>query len=76
MYAAHLKGTVDRMICDPPFLSDDCQTKSEYLISTYLPVQQQSFPPFSAFLSFCLSLCVCVSLSTSPFPPSPLYYYP
>ncbi|KAI0551892.1 putative N6-adenine methyltransferase-domain-containing protein [Xylaria curta] len=23
----HLKGTVDRMICDPPFLSDDCQTK-------------------------------------------------
>ncbi|KAH8163250.1 hypothetical protein CIB48_g5007 [Xylaria polymorpha] len=24
---AHLKGTVDRMICDPPFLSDDCQTK-------------------------------------------------
>ncbi|KAI0906947.1 putative N6-adenine methyltransferase-domain-containing protein [Ustulina deusta] len=24
---AHLKGAVDRMICDPPFLSDDCQTK-------------------------------------------------
>ncbi|KAI0542475.1 putative N6-adenine methyltransferase-domain-containing protein [Xylaria digitata] len=24
---SHLKGTVDRMICDPPFLSDDCQTK-------------------------------------------------
>ncbi|KAI0458977.1 putative N6-adenine methyltransferase-domain-containing protein [Xylaria acuta] len=24
---ANLKGTVDRMICDPPFLSDDCQTK-------------------------------------------------
>ncbi|KAI1826590.1 putative N6-adenine methyltransferase-domain-containing protein [Xylaria intraflava] len=24
---ANLKGTVDRMICDPPFLSEDCQTK-------------------------------------------------
>ncbi|KAI0803433.1 putative N6-adenine methyltransferase-domain-containing protein [Xylaria sp. FL0064] len=24
---AHLKGAVDSMICDPPFLSDDCQTK-------------------------------------------------
>ncbi|KAI2634555.1 putative N6-adenine methyltransferase-domain-containing protein [Xylaria nigripes] len=24
---ATLKGTVDRMICDPPFLSEDCQTK-------------------------------------------------
>ncbi|WYZ43045.1 hypothetical protein EsH8_VI_000744 [Colletotrichum jinshuiense] len=23
-----LKGTVDRAICDPPFLSDDCQTKT------------------------------------------------
>ncbi|KAI3319033.1 putative N6-adenine methyltransferase-domain-containing protein [Xylariaceae sp. AK1471] len=23
----HLKGNVDRMICDPPFLSEDCQTK-------------------------------------------------
>ncbi|KAI8627504.1 putative N6-adenine methyltransferase-domain-containing protein [Xylariaceae sp. FL1651] len=24
---AYLKGTVDRMICDGPFLSEDCQTK-------------------------------------------------
>ncbi|KAI1365094.1 putative N6-adenine methyltransferase-domain-containing protein [Xylaria arbuscula] len=24
---AHLKGAVDRMIVDPPFLSEDCQTK-------------------------------------------------
>ncbi|KAI0880426.1 putative N6-adenine methyltransferase-domain-containing protein [Annulohypoxylon maeteangense] len=24
---AHLKGAVDRIICDPPFLSEDCQTK-------------------------------------------------
>lgn len=24
---ASLKGSVDRIICDPPFLSDDCQTK-------------------------------------------------
>ncbi|KAI1385326.1 putative N6-adenine methyltransferase-domain-containing protein [Hypoxylon trugodes] len=23
-----LKGTVDRIICDPPFLSEDCQTKA------------------------------------------------
>ena len=27
---AELKGTVDRIICDPPFLSEDCQTKSEH----------------------------------------------
>ncbi|KAI2471152.1 putative N6-adenine methyltransferase-domain-containing protein [Annulohypoxylon bovei var. microspora] len=25
---AHLKGAVDRVICDPPFLSEDCQTKT------------------------------------------------
>lgn len=25
---ANLKGSVDRIICDPPFLSDDCQTKA------------------------------------------------
>ncbi|KAI1809094.1 putative N6-adenine methyltransferase-domain-containing protein [Poronia punctata] len=24
---SHLKGTMNRMICDPPFLSEDCQTK-------------------------------------------------
>jgi methylase of polypeptide subunit release factors len=24
---AVMKGTVDRIICDPPFLSEDCQTK-------------------------------------------------
>ncbi|KAM3083187.1 Protein-lysine N-methyltransferase efm5 [Clarireedia jacksonii] len=23
----HLKGTVDRVVCDPPFLNEDCQTK-------------------------------------------------
>lgn len=27
--AAELKGNVDRMICDPPFLSEDCQAKCE-----------------------------------------------
>lgn len=27
--AAELKGSVDRMICDPPFLSEDCQAKCE-----------------------------------------------
>ncbi|EDN95177.1 hypothetical protein SS1G_11052 [Sclerotinia sclerotiorum 1980 UF-70] len=24
---AHLKGCADRVICDPPFLSEECQTK-------------------------------------------------
>lgn len=24
---AEMKGTYDRVICDPPFLSQDCQTK-------------------------------------------------
>ena len=27
LYLAELKGTATRIICDPPFLSDDCQTK-------------------------------------------------
>lgn len=26
---ATLRGAADRLICDPPFLSEDCQTKSE-----------------------------------------------
>lgn len=26
--SAHLKGQFDRVICDPPFLSEDCQTKT------------------------------------------------
>ncbi|ESZ96777.1 N(6)-adenine-specific DNA methyltransferase [Sclerotinia borealis F-4128] len=28
MLPAHLKGSADRVICDPPFLSEDCQTKA------------------------------------------------
>ncbi|KAK5653556.1 hypothetical protein OQA88_8815 [Cercophora sp. LCS_1] len=27
-YKAHLKGSIDRFIVDPPFLSEDCQTKA------------------------------------------------
>ena len=26
---ADMKGSVDHIICDPPFLSEDCQTKGE-----------------------------------------------
>lgn len=29
MHAGNLKGAVTRIICDPPFLSEDCQTKGE-----------------------------------------------
>jgi len=29
--SGHLKGSVDRIICDPPFLSEDCQTKGELM---------------------------------------------
>ncbi|KAL2179464.1 putative N6-adenine methyltransferase-domain-containing protein [Thermothelomyces heterothallicus CBS 202.75] len=36
---AHLKGTCDRIIADPPFLSEDCQTK------TALTVRWLSRPP-------------------------------
>lgn len=28
---AELKGTFDAIICDPPFLSSDCQTKGGWL---------------------------------------------
>jgi EEF1A lysine methyltransferase 1 len=27
--SAELRGSFDRMICDPPFLSEDCQTKGD-----------------------------------------------
>ena len=27
--AAYMKGMFDRVLCDPPFLSSDCQAKSE-----------------------------------------------
>ncbi|KAK4124160.1 hypothetical protein N657DRAFT_644361 [Parathielavia appendiculata] len=39
---AHLKGTCDRIICDPPFLSEDCQTKAA------LTVRWLSKPPSSS----------------------------
>lgn len=29
MPPASMKGAFDRIICDPPFLSDDCQTKGK-----------------------------------------------
>ncbi|PNY26732.1 Protein-lysine N-methyltransferase EFM5 [Tolypocladium capitatum] len=37
---AELKGSLDRIICDPPFLSEDCQTKSVTALSSHAePVQ-------------------------------------
>lgn len=30
-----MKGTFDRIICDPPFLSQDCQTKGQNNILTF-----------------------------------------
>lgn len=30
-YVAELKGKFDRIICDPPFLSEECQTKGKHL---------------------------------------------
>ncbi|KAL7619951.1 Protein-lysine N-methyltransferase efm5 [Parahypoxylon ruwenzoriense] len=39
---AELKGSVDRIICDPPFLSEDCQTK------TALTVRWMSRPATAA----------------------------
>ncbi|KAI1249860.1 hypothetical protein MGN70_009476 [Eutypa lata] len=39
---AHLKGGVTRIICDPPFLSEDCQTKAALTVR-WLSKQQQ--PP-------------------------------
>lgn len=29
-YAESLKGAFDRIICDPPFLSEECQTKCRF----------------------------------------------
>ncbi|KAI0418159.1 putative N6-adenine methyltransferase-domain-containing protein [Xylaria grammica] len=46
---AYLKGAVDRMICDPPFLSDDCQTKMamtlRWLAHTPTPKTTTTTPP-------------------------------
>lgn len=34
---AGFKGKFDRVILDPPFLSNDCQTKSMHLFSFFTP---------------------------------------
>lgn len=31
---ASLKGSFDRIICDPPFLNEDCQSKGKLLMSS------------------------------------------
>ncbi|KAF2685884.1 hypothetical protein K458DRAFT_336727 [Lentithecium fluviatile CBS 122367] len=40
---AELKGSFDRIICDPPFLSDDCQTKAaltvRWLAKSWTPAE-------------------------------------
>lgn len=41
---AHLKGTCDRIICDPPFLSEDCQTKGRW-----------SLQPLALHCNYCTS---------------------
>ncbi|EGS19416.1 uncharacterized protein CTHT_0048750 [Thermochaetoides thermophila DSM 1495] len=41
----HLKGTVDRIACDPPFLSEDCQTKTALTVRWLLkPTPKPSSP--------------------------------
>ncbi|EMR65298.1 putative n-6 adenine-specific dna methyltransferase 2 protein [Eutypa lata UCREL1] len=40
---AHLKGSATRIICDPPFLSEDCQTKAALTVR-WLSKQQQQQP--------------------------------
>ena len=37
LYPEHFKGQFDRIICDPPFLSVDCQTKGRHLLLNTLP---------------------------------------
>jgi len=38
--AANLKGTVDRFIVDPPFLSEDCQTKGTVPFPSHIDERQ------------------------------------
>lgn len=38
---AHLKGSVDRLIVDPPFLSVDCQTKAALTVRWMAKVASQ-----------------------------------
>lgn len=33
---AELKGAFDRIICDPPFLSEDCQTKGMSIVTNFI----------------------------------------
>ncbi|KAI1175319.1 putative N6-adenine methyltransferase-domain-containing protein [Nemania sp. FL0916] len=41
---ANLKGSVDRMICDPPFLSEDCQTKMAMTLNWLARVRSRPNP--------------------------------
>ena len=37
-YIAELKGGATRVIVDPPFLSEDCQTKGRLTLSKYVAI--------------------------------------
>lgn len=41
---AHLKGTIDRIIVDPPFLSEDCHTKSAMTVKWLCKPAQPANP--------------------------------
>ncbi|KAK1251372.1 hypothetical protein MKX07_006851 [Trichoderma sp. CBMAI-0711] len=41
----HLKGSIDRIICDPPFLSEDCQTKAALTVRWLLKPTGTGPPP-------------------------------
>ncbi|KAK4136172.1 hypothetical protein BT67DRAFT_418183 [Trichocladium antarcticum] len=42
-----LPGTCDRLICDPPFLSEDCQTKSALTVRWLAKITPPPAPPTS-----------------------------
>ena len=46
---ASLKGAVDHIICDPPFLSEDCQTKGMGLVEISLHIRYVLLHSFSRY---------------------------
>ncbi|KAI1635790.1 putative N6-adenine methyltransferase-domain-containing protein [Biscogniauxia mediterranea] len=61
---AHLKAGVDRMICDPPFLSDDCQTKMALTLRWL--ARKPSTPPLSSSSNSSPTTTTTTTITTSP----------
>ena len=51
--AQNMKGQFDRVICDPPFLSSDCQTKAAMTVRWLAKASKSERPTLNASIMIC-----------------------